>query len=352
MITSFTGKEITGVLSVLPENEYIFEDEIAESEAVRARRLKRIMGYGKRRRAKGDTTLSQMLLYGMEYLLDNKKIEKEEIGALIVVTLSPDYYLPQISSILHGELRLPTDVMCLDISQACSGFVIGLMQAFMLLEHMQDKKVVLCTGEIFNRKSSENEPKFTHPPFGGDIANICIVENSQRNGKIVYSSYTDGENRNYLQIHDGGFKYPMTIEKIQNQTTNLPFMWVDMDGSSVFNFVQKEVPPAIEEIVALSGNQMDDIDFFLFHQPNKFMLQKLAERLNIPFEKLPMDIVEKLGNSDSGTIPAVMTTDVSEQLLSGYKLCCLSGFGAGLSWTSLVMEIGNLSFCENIISNL
>lgn len=233
MITSFTGKEITGVLSVLPENEYIFEDEIAESEAVRARRLKRIMGYGKRRRAKGDTTLSQMLLYGMEYLLDNKKIEKEEIGALIVVTLSPDYYLPQISSILHGELGLPVDVMCLDISQACSGFVIGLMQAFMLLEHMQDKKVVLCTGEVFNRKSSENEPKFTHPPFGGDIANICIVENSQRNGKIVYSSYTDGENRNYLQIHDGGFKYPMTIEKIQNQTNNLPFMGVEIGRAHV-----------------------------------------------------------------------------------------------------------------------
>lgn len=352
MITSFSGKEITGVLSVLPENEYIFEEEIADPEAIKARRLKRIMGYGKRRRVKGDTTLSKLLLYGIEHLLDIKKLKKEDIGAIVVVTLSPDYFLPQISSILHGELELSRDVMCVDIPQACAGYAVGIMQAFMLLDHIPEKKILFCTGEIFNRKASDDEPRFTYPPYGGDIANISIVENSSRNKKIVYSCYMDGRNRNYLRIHDGGFKNPMTIETIQKQSSNLPFVGVDMDGSSVFNFVQKEVPPAIEEIVAKAGKNIDDIDLFLFHQPNKFMLQKLAERLKIPFEKVPMDIVEKLGNSNSGTIPAVMTTDVSEQLLSGYNLCCLSGFGAGLSWASLVMEIGNLDFCENIISNL
>lgn len=352
MITSFAGKEITGVLSVLPENEYIFEDEIAAPEAIKARRLKRIMGYGKRRRAKSGTTLSQMLLYGIEYLLDSGKLKKEDIGAIVVVTLSPDYFLPQISTILHGEIGLTKEVMCIDIPQACAGYAVGMMQTFMLLEHMQDKKVVFCTGEIFNRKASDDEPRFSYPPYGGDIANISIVENSDRNRNIVYSCYMDGGNRDYLKIHDGGFKNPMTIDKIQRQTSNLPFMGVDMDGSSVFNFVQKEVPPAIEEIVAKAGRTIDDIDLFLFHQPNKFMLQKLAEKLKIPFEKLPMDIVEKLGNSNSGTIPAVMTTDVSEQLLKGYKLCCISGFGAGLSWASMVMEIGDLDFCENLISNL
>ena len=352
MITSFAGKEITGVLSVLPENEYIFEDEIEEPEAIKARRLKRIMGYGKRRRVKGDTTLSQMFLYGIEYLLDGGKLKKEDIGAIVVVTLSPDYFLPQISTILHGELGLSNEVICVDIPQACAGYAVGMMQAFMLLEHIPEKKVVFCTGDIFNRKSSDDEPRSSYPRYGGDIANISIVENSDRNKNIVYRCYMDGGNRSYLKIHDGGFKNPMTIDKIQKQKSNLPFMRVDMDGSSVFNFVQKEVPPAIEEIVAKAGKKMDDIDLFLFHQPNKFMLQKLAERLKIPFEKLPMDIVEKLGNSNSGTIPAVMTTDVSEQLLDGYKLCCISGFGAGLAWASMVMEIGNLDFCENIISNL
>lgn len=352
MLTTFQGKKITGVLTVLPENEYVFEEEIENPKDMKARRLKKIMGYGKRRRVKKDTTMSDIMKFGMDYLIKSQKIKKEDIGALVVVTLSPDYYLPQISSILHGEFGLSKDVICIDIPQACAGFVVGLMQSFMLLEHLDRKKVVLCTGEIFNRKTMENEPKFSYPPFGGDIANITIVENSQEENKIYYSHYTDGVNREYLIVRDGGFKNPMTTEKIERQISRSPFMGVEMDGSAVFNFVQKEVPPAIEEVVEEAGVNMEEIDLFLFHQPNKFMLQKLAERLGVPYSKMPMDIVEKLGNSDSGTIPAVMTTDVADELIQKENLCCISGFGGGLTWASLVMEIGKLGFCENIVSDL
>ena len=90
-----------------------------------------------------------------------------------------------------------------------------------------------------------------------------------------------------------------------------------MDGTGVFNFVQKEVPPAIHELLEKSGFTKDDVDYYLFHQPNKFMLQKLAEAL-----------------------------------LSKNNHCCLSGFGGGLTWASIIMDIGYLDFCENIISNL
>lgn len=352
MILDFKGKKISGVLSILPENEYLFEDETADPGDAKNRRLKKIIGFGARRRVKGTTTLSDMLLYGVNYLLEQGKIKKEEIGAIVVSTLSPDYFLPQISNILQGELGLANDVYCVDIMQACAGYVIGLIQSFMLLEHLGDKKVLVCTGEIFNRKSNENEPKFEHPSFGGDIANISIVENAQDEKKIYSSVYNDGSQREALIIHDGGFKNPMTPEKIALQTSNIPCLGVTMEGTDVFNFVQKEVPPAIFELLEKAGLEKDDIDYFLFHQPNKFMLQKLAEKIGIPYAKLPMDITEKLGNSDSGTIPAVMTTDVADALLSKNNHCCLSGFGGGLTWASIIMDVGNLDFCENIISNL
>lgn len=352
MITSFVGKKITGVLSILPENEYLFEDETADPGDVKNRRLKKIIGFGARRRVKGTTTLSDMLLYGVNYLLAHNKIRKEEIGAIVVSTLSPDYLLPQISNIIQGETGLDTGVYCVDIPQACAGYVVGLVNAFMLLEHLDNKKVLLCTGEIFNRKSDDNEPKFAHPSFGGDIANISIVENTDDEKKIYASVYNDGSQRNALLVRDGGFRNPMTPEKIASQTNNIPCMGVSMDGTAVFNFVQKEVPPAISELLERAGMAKDDIDYYLFHQPNKFMLQKLAEKMGIPYSKLPMDITEKLGNSDSGTIPAVMTTDVADDLLSKNNHCCLSGFGGGLTWASLIMDIGNLDFCENIISNL
>ena len=176
----FCGKSISGILSILPENEYTFEEEAAEPDNVKNRRLKKIIGYGRRRRVKKNTVMSDMFLYGMDYLLKENKIKKSEIGAIIVVTLSPDYWLPQISSILHGELRLSHDVFCMDIPSACAGFIVGLIESFMLLDHMKDKKIILCTGEIFNRKTNEEEEKFEAPSFGGDIANITIVQN---NGK-------------------------------------------------------------------------------------------------------------------------------------------------------------------------
>ncbi len=352
MILDFNGKKISGVLSVLPENEYFFEDEAADPKDVKNRRLKKIIGFGSRRRVKGTTTLSDMLLYGMNYLLEQGKVKKEEIGAIVVSTLSPDYFLPQISNIIQGKLGLGNDVYCVDIMQACAGYVMGIIQAFMLLEHLGDRKVLVCTGEIFNRKSDENEPKFEHPSFGGDIANISIVENSDDAKKIYASIYNDGINREALLIRDGGFKYPMTPEKIALQTNNIPCLGVTMDGTGVFNFVQKVVPPAVDELLEKAGMAKDDIDYFLFHQPNKFMLQKLAAKMQVPYAKIPMDITEKLGNSDSGTIPAVMTTDVAEDMLAKNNHCCLSGFGGGLTWASVIMDVGYLDFCENIVSPL
>ena len=121
MKTTFTGKRITGVLTILPEQEYIYEDEIAKEpeENRRLKRLKRIMGYGKRRRAKETTTVSDMILYGAKKLIQEGKIKKEEIGAIVVVTLSPDYFCPTVSAIVQGELGLTDDILCVDIPGMC-----------------------------------------------------------------------------------------------------------------------------------------------------------------------------------------------------------------------------------------
>ncbi len=354
MITEFYNKKISGVLTVLPENCYQFDDEIAEEESVKAKRLKRIMGYGKRYRVKAETTMSDMMIYGLRYLLDTNKVKKEDIGAIVVVTLSQDYYVPQISNIIHGELGLPNNIMCIDINSACAGYIVGLAQAFMLLEHLNNKKVLLFTGDIFNRKASDQELKYTSPPFGGDVANITVVENDNRDDQnpILYNFYTDGSQRDVLVAHEGGFRQLLSVEQVADTRYNIPFRGIDMDGSAVFNFAQKEVPILIEEILKIGNVSKDKIDWYLFHQPNKFMLQKLAERLEIPYEKMPMDVVEDYGNSNSGTIPVAMTSYIQSDLLEQKRLCCLAGFGAGLTWTSILMEIGCLDFCENIDSNL
>ena len=184
------------------------------------------------------------------------------------------------------------------------------------------------------------------------MANITVIENKSHKNKIYASVYNDGMNRDVLMIKYGGFKYPMTSEQLAVQTNNIPTLGVEMDGTAVFNFVQQELPPALKELIEFAGIKEDMVDWFLFHQPNKFMLQKLANKIGVPYSKVPMDITEKLGNSDSGTIPVVMTTDISEDLLNKNNLCCLSGFGGGLTWASIIMNVGMLDFCENMLSNL
>lgn len=123
-----------------------------------------------------------------------------------------------------------------------------------------------------------------------------------------------------------------------------------MDGSKVFNFVQKEVPPMIDEIVNYANMTKEDIDWFLFHQPNKFMLQKLADKMEVPWNKVPMNVVERFGNSSGSTIPVAITNNLGKEMTTNRYQCCLAGFGAGLSWASMVVELGNMDFCEMITS--
>ncbi len=354
MYFEFENKKITGILSVLPEKTFYMEDEIEDPNNKKTIRLKKIIGYGARRRTKATTTVSDMLLFGLNKLIDSGRLKKEDIGAIVVVTLSQDHIIPTVSQIIQGELGLGTDVFCIDIPQACSGFTVGLIESFMLLDKIQDgRKVILCTGDNLNRCPFGAGRKLEHPNFGGDIANITVIENSDRAGRIFCSFFNDGSQREALIIRHGGLRSPMTPQMINRETSSLPFSKIDMDGSSVFNFVQKELPPAIEDICKRANISKEDVDWYLFHQPNRYMLEKLSAAMGVPEEKVPMNLTQELGNSNSGTIPAVITTYVSNEFMrQGLKKCILSGFGAGLTWSSIYMEIGDLDFCENIVSDL
>lgn len=354
MITSFKGKKISGIIGILPENEYDYDIETKAFQDTHTKRLKRIMGYGKRRAAKSTTTTSDLCVFGMNYLLKQEWIKKEDIGAIIVVTISPDHYVPHVSNIIHGEFDLPHDIVCIDLPQACAGYVLGLMQAFMLLEHMTDKKVLLFTGDVLCRKDPETP--LAYPVFGGDGASVSIIENDKTASDIYMNVYNDGANRNMLIIPAGGFRLPRSpetgvlVDTGDGTMRTKNCMW--MDGSSVFNFVQREVPPLIEELVKYSGKQMEQIDWFFFHQPNKFMLQKLADKMKVPYEKMPMNVVGDFGNSNSNTVPFAMVSNLADELKKYNYSCCMSGFGAGLTWASAIIEAGNMQFCEMLISDL
>ena len=178
------------------------------------------------------------------------------------------------------------------------------------------------------------------------------MERSEDGTPIHANLKMDGTRREALMIPAGGLRLPSSPETavLEDDGEN-NFRAKDnlrMDGSAVFNFVQVEVPPMIRDLLQTAQADMEDVDYFLFHQPNRFMLQKLADQMKVPYEKMPSNIVEHYGNSSGVTIPMAIVHNLRERLLAGSIHACLAGFGVGLTWSSMLMRLGPLSFCDLI----
>lgn len=349
----FKNKRIKGIVSVIPEKESFFEDEI-ENYAFPARqskRLKDIMGFEKHRLAKDETATSDLCVAGVNYVLEAGYLKKEEIGALVVVTITPDHFVPHVSNIVQGKVGLGTDVICMDIAQGCAGFVLGLMQSFMMLDYLDDKKVLLLNADVLSHKVSKYDRGSF--PLVGDAGAVTVIENAPSND-IYFNIFNDGSRGEALIIPAGGSRMPSSAETAQWQDSDdgnrRTLENLHMSGQDVYNFVQSDAPPIIEECIEMAEKTKDEIEWFLFHQPNEFMLKKLADRLSVPHEKVPMNVVREFGNPSGASIPLAITHNLEAVLSENMQLCCLSAFGGGLCCAAMVMELGCFDFCEIIES--
>lgn len=347
----YHDKTCSGLLLVLPANERTFVDDMKQFNFPESRsmKLKEVMGYDRHRVVDDNTCASDLAVFGLEHLFSNGLLGKEDFDAMIVVTQSPDYLMPSTSSVIQGRLKLKQDLFCLDICQGCAGFLVGLMQAFMMLEQDSIHRVVLINVDVLSRKVSPKDRNSY--PLVGDAASITIVERGGQQD-IFANLKMDGTGREALMIPAGGFRLPAssetaTLEDVGDNNLRAKDH-LRMDGSAVFNFVQVEVPPMIESLLTSAKVSHDDIDYYAFHQPNRFMLEKLAHKIGIPFDKMPSNIVENFGNSSGVTIPAVLAYNLKNELMNGQLRLCLAGFGVGLTWASMYMRMGNLRFCDTI----
>ena len=347
---TFQRKRISGILGIVPANERTFLEEMKNFNFPEARslKLKEAMGYDRHRLVQPGVCVSDLAVFGMEQLFVSGKLGRDDFDALILVTQSPDHFLPPTSSIIQGRLKLKQDLFCMDINQGCAGFVMGLIQAFLLLEQESVRKVVLINADVLSRKVSPKDRNSY--PLVGDAASITVVERDTEAQPIHANLKMDGTRSDALIIPAGGFRMPSTPDTaaLEDAGDN-NFRAKDhlrMNGSEVFNFVQVEVPPLIESLLAFAGATMDSVDCVLCHQPNRFMLQKLADKMKIPQGKMPSNVVEHFGNSSGVTIPIAICHNLASQLKSDHIRACLAGFGVGLTWSAMLMQLGGLSFCE------
>jgi 3-oxoacyl-[acyl-carrier-protein] synthase III len=345
---TFRRKRISGLLAILPAREQSFMEDMRNFNFPESRslKLKEVMGYNTHRLVEPGVCVSDLAVFGLQHLFDRGLLQREAIDAMILVTQSPDHFMPATSNIIQGRLNLKQDMFCLDINQGCAGFLIGLMQAFLLLEQEAIRKVVLVNADVMSRKTSPRDRNSY--PLVGDAASITLVERDADDSVIHANLKMDGTRNEALMIPAGGFRMPCSPETAVLEDVgdnNLRAKdHLRMDGSAVFNFVQVEVPPMIESLLAFAGASMADVDWFLCHQPNRFMLQKLADKMKVPYAKMPMNVVEHFGNSSGVTIPLAIAFNLGGRLCRETFRVCVAGFGVGLTWSAMLLNLGKVDF--------
>jgi len=348
MKLEFIGSRLRGIQLILPANEVSFENEIGDYNFDRQQsaKLKRVMGFDRRRVVTEGVTSSDLVIAGFEALSRSGELDLDSLDALIVVTQTPDYLIPGTSYIIHGHLKMRQDMLCLDLNQGCAGFIVGLITAFSLLNQKNFRRIALVNVDVASRLVASGDRNSR--PIIGDAASITIIDADDQAPIVNGNLQVDGARWDSLMVPAGGMKIrssPSTSAPESDVNGNVRSLEnLVMKGDAVFNFVMREVPPMIEALLQDRGVDISQVDSFLFHQPNPFMLKKLAQKLGLPDGKMPMNLVPRFGNSSGVSIPAVLCTNFETAYFNQSRLLCMAGFGVGLTWGSLLMPLQNLSF--------
>ena len=344
MLTQFKGKKISAIYSLLPSHEVDFMDEMGNYSFTEAqmKKLKKVMGFGTRRVALDGETVGDYAIYAVEQMINDGVFTESEIGAIIVTTTSPDHFIPPISNIVQGKFNFDEDVICIDISQGCCGYAVGLTYAFMTLDSIKDKKVLLISGDLLSFRVSERDR--ASRPITGDAVTVSLIENTNSDKPIWCSLKNDGKDAFAVYIPAGGTRMPITSETTKEEEDEFG-NWrgkqhLVMQGDLVFNIIINMTPVIMEELLAKSGEKMEDIDYFVCHQSSSFTLKKLAQRLEVTEQRLFNDIVPKYGNSSSATIPVTMCEHNEQMFADGNsKKVMFAAFGTGMSLGAVLMEL-------------
>lgn len=330
------GINIVALAGCVPKeivNNHIFGVELFENDI---KKVIKATGIEERRICAENITALDLCVFAAEKIFEEKKELKKEIGAIIFVTSTPEYIMPNNATLVQDRLQLSKEVLAYDINIACSGYPFGLFNAALTAKALK-KKVLLLDGDKQSHFTSKYD-KATGLLFG-DGGSATIVGECSEDTSWKFEFETDGSKHDAIIIEDGGSKNWIKDSSLQyynlDEKSKIRKIDIRMNGMDVFNFATKNVPKNIKKLISEGEINIENIDILALHQANKFMIRQISKGIGIPLEKTPM-CIEKYGNTSSSTIPIVLGEKYKNELSN--KKILMSGFGAGLSIGTAYIE--------------
>lgn len=314
-------------------------------------KVRNLIGIDQRHVVPAGMCVSDLFYAAGEKLISSLQWEKASIDAIVVVCQTPDYIQPPTACLLQERLGLSQECFATDIPHGCSGWVYGLSILSSLMQNGFIRRALLFSGDT-PTKCVSPEDKSTWPLFG-DAGTVTALEfdDSQENA-MFFSCCTDGSGADGIVIRDGGYRHPFNEHTLEMKDYGDGVVrnanHLAMDGMTVFSFAVSKAPRQIENLMQHFGISRDDIDFYLLHQANLFMDEKIRKKMKLPEEKV-LYCIQDFGNTSSGSIPLTLVSQIPQELGQRHLRLIGSGFGVGLSWAAVYFETDKV-VCPEIVT--
>ena len=328
---------IKAISYYLPERVVTNEELVKAFPEWSVEKVAQKVGVNSRHLAASDETAGDMAEKAARKLFEEYHIQPESIDFLLLCTQSPDYFLPSTACILQDRLGIPTSAGAFDYNLGCSGCIYGMAVAKGLIAAGIAKNILLLTAETYN-KYLHPEDKSNRSIFG-DGAAACLISTEGFAEIQDFVLGTDGKGADNLIVKTGAARHMLPTGKSQEDDEG--HIWYDdylyMNGGAIFNFTLDAVPGMIQQLLEKHHLSRDDINYYVFHQANKFMLSTIRKFCVLPKDKFYINM-ENVGNTVSSTVLIGLKDCIERQVIKPNDTVMIAGFGVGLSWGGTILK--------------
>lgn len=328
-LASTRQHHIRAVASCVPERIFDNTTDSADFAAKEIDAVVKMVGIKTRHMAPDKVCSSDLCLAPARHVMAQLGWSPDSVDGLILVTQSPDYFQPSTACVLHKELGLSDKCAAFDVGLGCSGYAYGLWMAAMMLDG-PFKRVLLLHGETPSRFTDAQDR--TVGLLFGDAGSATAIERNETDsaGRWWFSLHTDGTGYRDLIIEGGGFRDRFPADPRRHCLT--------MNGAGIMNFTLKRVPPLIADTLAAAGLGPDQIDYFILHQSNRFIMKHLAKKCSVPESKMPLTLWD-YGNTGGPSVPLTVTQGKLTRPADRDLALLILAYGVGLSWGSSLINL-------------